>query len=571
MTDTFPPQPAVSPPYVPTAPNMLRHIAGLYGEREAMVRGASRLTFAGLERRSAVLARGMLASGLGKGSKVALWMPNAPEFVVYLMAAARIGAIVAPLSTLYQGPEVAWVLNHADIDALITADRYLNHDYLSRLEQAFPELARQTSDKRLALRAAPHLKTILTWGEGARPWAAPVEAALEAHAARRPDIDDAFLAAVEANVTPADPVCMIHTSGSTAHPKGVVHGHGPLIRHTYQMGHAYWGGGDGDRIVSIRPLFWVAGFSATLFHALHVGSCLITPNDNSPATLLDLIETEGATAVTGDEGWFRTLQEDPGLAAAGYEPYRISLDVMALARRGPEGAAYLKPDGPGRKAPPTHHSWERFARCFGMTEMLGGHTSLPPDVLLPPDRPRYCGRGVPGEVLVVVDPVTRQPLPPGEWGELLVAGYSMMLGLYKLERSEFLTEEGFYATGDLCMIDEAGFLAFSSRLGEMLKIHGANVAPAEVELTLNALPQIERSAVVGVEPDGRETVLVAAVQMRPGFALDEAQLTADLRGQLSSFKVPKRYVALEAAEFPLTGSGKVKKSALKELMSQRLA
>ncbi|MDB5446372.1 MAG: lcfB 1, partial [Phenylobacterium sp.] len=465
----------------------------------------------------------------------------------------------------------AWVLRHADIDILITVDRYLSHDYLARLEQAFPELAGQSGDRRLVLREAPYLRQIFTWGAQTRPWAKPAFETLHALADARPEIDEAFLAAVEANVTPADPLCMIHTSGSTAHPKGVVHGHGPMVRHSYQMGHRYWAAGAGDRIISIRPAFWVAGLSATLFHALHTGCTLITPPDNSPAAALKIIESEGATAITGDEGWFAALSEDTALAAAGYEIYRLSLDVCAIARRTETGVRCLNPEGPGLRDPPQHIAWERFARAFGMTEMLGAHTSLAPDELLPPDRPRYNGRPVPGEVLVIVDPTTREPLPAGEVGELLVGGYSLMQGLYKKERSETFTPEGLYPTGDLCRLDEEGYLAFSARMGEMIKVHGANVAPLEVELTLNSLPQIARSAVVGIDLKPGDTLLVAAVEMRPGERLDRAAMSAELRTRLSSYKVPKFFLALGAEEFPLTGSGKVRKSALQALVRERLA
>jgi len=320
----------------------------------------------------------------------------------------------------------------------------------------------------------------------------------------------------------------------------------------------------------MRPFFWVAGLSATLFHSLHTGCCLITPPDTSSAALLRLIETEEATAVAGDDILFRAHATDPELTAAGYGVYRLGMDVAAVAEQVDGALCFRNPKPPGRQEPPRQYPTERFARSFGMTETLGAHTSLASGELLPPDRPRYCGVGVPGTIRKIVDPQTREPLPPGEVGELLVGGYCMMLGLYKAERNEVFTPDGLYATGDLCSIDAEGFLAFSARRGDMIKIHGANVAPLEVEQCLDSLPQVERSVVLAVEQGG-EDLLVAAIQLRPGQTLDEAAARRELRSRLSSFKVPKRLLTLAAEEFPLTGSGKVKKSALREVLAARLA
>ena len=562
------PSPRVLPPFSPTLPAMLRYIANRYGARDAQIRGDRLLTYEGLERQSAELARGLLAHGITKGSKIGILMPSSPEFTILFMAAARIGAIVAPLSTLYQGPELAFVLKNADIELLITCDRYLNHDYLARLEQTFPQLVRQ-SFGRIALPEAPYLRSILVWGEcGERRWAAPAFMTLHRLADERPNIDEALLQAIEDNVSPADDLVMIHTSGSTAHPKGVVHGHGPFIRHTYQMSHEVWGCGADDRVVTTRPFFWVAGLSATLFHSLHKGCCLIMADDMKGATIRRLIETEGATALIGGRDLLG-LSNDPEMLAGGYEVYQTGLDCVAIAARTETGAKFLNAEAVGRVEPPVAVPPERFAAMFGMTETMGAHTALAAGDLLPANRPNMNGRAVPGVLQRIVDPRTRAPLPAGQAGELLVGGYSLMKGLYKRERTETFTPDGFYATGDVCSIDEDGYVSFSHRLGDMIKIHGANVAPLEVEICLLQLPQIERAAVVAVGPQ-RDPLLVAAVQLAPHQNFDELEIRVALRSALSSFKVPKRIVPLALEEFPLSGSGKVRKPALIELLSKRL-
>ena len=135
---------------------------------------------------------------------------------------------------------------------------------------------------------------------------------------------------------------------------------------------------------------------------------------------------------------------------------------------------------------------------------------------------------------------------------------------------ETFEPDGFYRTGDLCVIDETGCLTFRSRLGDMLKVHGANVAPLEVERCLNAQQGVFDSAVLGL-PDGRgDTLVAAAVVPLEGAELDEQELIARLRQELSSYKVPKRIAFLAAEAIPRTGSGKVQKFKLKPILEEAL-
>lgn len=552
MTTPFP-----EPGFPATIPGLIHAFAAHHGEAEAMVRDGERVSFADLDRQSAAVARALLERGVGKGARIAILAPPSPEFVVAVLAAGRIGAIAGPLSTLYQAPELRWVLANAEFDHLIVADAFLRHDYLARLEEALPGLA-EAGGGPLHLAAAPRLRHIHVIGAPARPWSQPFAALL----AGSEVVDAAMLRAVETLVTPADPFCIIHTSGSTAYPKGVIHGHGPLVRHSRQMGLDFTPFGPGDRVITTRAMFWVAGFVATLFYSLNNGACLIVTGDGSPANVARLIRDEGANALAGDAGWFDVLRDSAELRAAGCDVVRLNMDSAGIARAGRFASDHL--DRRCGAATPVPNA--RFARTFGMTETLGGHTSARFDELLPEDRPSWQGRAVPGVELRIVDPDTRRPLPPGEVGELLVRGYCLMLGLAGRERHETFDADGYYATGDLCRLDAEGYLKFEARLGEMIKIHGANVAPLEVELAMTGLLGIEKAGVVGIA-QGDDTQLVAAVLMAPGRTLDEAAVVAELKQRLSSFKVPKRIVALVESELPATGSGKIKKAELATLMA----
>ena len=165
------------PLYAPTADQFVRHLAEEWGDREVVVLGERRLTYRGLEAESRRLGRGLLASGVGPGSRVALLAPNGPEWVVAWLAAARVGALVVLLNTFHQARELGWALAHCRAETLLVADRYLNHDYGARLEQAVPNLAEQEREA-LSCDTHPSLRAVWMWGETApareRPQPGPV-------------------------------------------------------------------------------------------------------------------------------------------------------------------------------------------------------------------------------------------------------------------------------------------------------------------------------------------------------------------------------------------------------------
>lgn len=560
--------PSVVPPYLPTIPNMLRQASSQYAEEEFIVRGERRLTFAELDRESMRLARGLVASGVGKGSQVGVLLPNGPDFALAFMAAARIGAVVLPMSTLYQPRELKWVLRHADIDTLIVAPGYLGHDYMARLTQALPGLDRHHGH-RLFLDEAPHLRRVYVWSDEAPLWALPAPAALQ-QAAESGPVTEALVRAMEDAVTPADRAFMIYTSGSTADPKGVVHTHGNSMRHSYQMATAYGLPKAGERVISPRPFFWIAGLSATFFYALHAGFCIVVPGDSQPATFLELMVAENAHFVTGAA---------PGFAAIANlaESRNETLSVIQLVTD--YAGVVEKVDGvprfvsrrleelfPAAEAQRTRHL---MPRIYGMTETTSAYVSLPAPQRLPEAKAGSNGQPAPGTFVRIVDPETRAPLPPGVPGELVVGGYSLMAGLHKKERHETFVGELLYPTGDMCSVDEDGWVTFVTRLSEMIKISGANVAPLEVESLLNGRDGIRESAVVSIEHD-RRTELVAAVVLHDGADFDEQCVIADLKGELSSFKVPRRIVPMAEEDLPRTATGKVHKLRLQKTLQESL-
>jgi acyl-CoA synthetase (AMP-forming)/AMP-acid ligase II len=534
-----------------TLPSLLRRAAERFGERELVVDGTRRLTYCEVERRSGEWARGLLAAGLGKGSRVGLLMPNGPDWIIAFLAAARIGALVVPLSTFYRARELAEVLRHADIHTVLSCARHLSHDYLERLEQAAPELAGISAATPLYLRSLPQLRQVRIWGECDRDWAIAEPGGLEAQAAAASGIDEALLRGIESDVSPADPALVIYTSGSSAAPKGIVHSHGTAVRHSYVVGRYFHTDlHPGDRMYTTQPFFWVGGLGLCVLGCLHAGAALHCDAPLDSDGILDLILRERITHVLAMGHTTRALFGHPRFASED-----LSFVRFGLVRR---------TDERGMPVPP-----ERVPDRLGMTESFGQHSLEATGVLLDADHAGSFGHGLPGIERRIVDPQTGEPALPGQLGELWIRGYSLMQGMYKREREEVFEPDGFYRTGDLCRIDRDGHVYFEGRIDEMVKVRGANVSPREVEAVLESFAEVDRAGVIGLQA-AAGAKLAAGVTLAPDASLSADALRERLRDELSVFKIPEAIVLLGRDELPLTPSEKIRRPQLRELLQRKL-
>ena len=529
-------------PARPTIPELIRRGVTQWGGQDLLIHDGVHLTWAQVDRASAEIAKGLLAAGAGKGSRVGLLMPNGADWVIAFLAASRIGAVVSPISTLQQGAELHRSLAHADVQILLCVDGFLAHDYLSRLD-ALPGMASQIGTE-LYLPEHPYLRRIVSWGTGSRPWAIPGPAGLAALTASRPGIDDALLAAAEQAVDPADLLLIIWTSGTTSLPKGVMHTHGGVLRFVHalrQIGRADVH--PGERAYALMPFFWLGGLNAVLFPCLIGGGVIVTTYDISAAGVLDTVVEQRVTRVAGWMGPVVDL-----IRVAGER----GVDLSGVRGLG------VPRDDDGGVIPA-----ELRGNALGMTETFGPHSAEPATVKLPAGKAGAMGRAVPGHDRQVIDPTTGAPLPSGQVGELRVRGPGMMAGYYRLESAECFDADGYLRTGDQCSIDSDGFLFFHGRSTELIKTSGANVAPREVELALQEHPEIAEAIMFGIPDERRGEAVVAAVVPAVGCLVDEAMVRAWLKEQISHYKVPHRVVAVATDAVPRTDSGKPRKAALR--------
>ncbi|MET0781126.1 MAG: fatty acid--CoA ligase family protein, partial [Microbacterium sp.] len=231
-----------------------------------------------------------------------------------------------------------------------------------------------------------------------------------------------------------------------------------------------------------------------------------------------------------------------------------------------DGVPYLPPLGTPEIESDRRHG------SLGMTETAGPHTMAPPEmqaVLLPDDLRGSWGPSVPYVEHRIADFETSASLPDGAEGEICVRGYSVMAGMYKREREDVFDADGWYHTGDRGFFRD-GLLYFTGRADDQIKTGGSNVAPREVELALEALPEVTAAFVFGIDDDERTQVVVAGVVPTPGVVVDPDALRTCLRGEISVYKVPRDIAVLDPDDVPLLASGKEDRRAVRAAVVRRL-
>ncbi|MEB3981067.1 class I adenylate-forming enzyme family protein [Mycobacterium sp. 663a-19] len=504
-----------------TVGGVLRHQAQARGDHPLLVCDAERISYAEADQRSAELARGLIAHGAGKGTHVGLLYPNGAEFVVGMLAAARIGAVVIPFSTFVTARELREQLVDADVEILLSARSFRSHDYAERIAEVLsdPDF---DSRERLLVADTPQARHVaITHQRFCRP---------------APAVEPALLAAMQDDVEGCDPLTIVYTSGSAGAPKGVVHTHAGLLGHQRNLNEIR-GLTAADRLFCNSPFFWIGGFAFGLLATLVAGSTLVCSNATDAAATLDLLEAERPTMTNGFAAAIAHLAHHPSFAGR---------DLSSMRR----GNLYpiMPPDA--RPADP-----ELRHNMLGMTE-AGSVVLLSDDESDQPEARRGSfGKPAPGFQTKIIDP------DPAGVGELCIRGPFVMQGYYRRSREECFDADGWFHTGDLVRVDAEGFFYFVGRRGAMIKTAGANVSAAEVERAIARVTGAE-AHVVGI-PDAERGELVAAVVVQPG--LDESALRDGLRSELSAYKIPRRFITLSPAELPLLSSGKVDARRLREL------
>lgn len=540
MTADDPTAPVAAPAPL-TVPALLHGFSAL-GDHPLLVTPTDRLTYAAADARSAGLARRLLAVGVGKNTRVAVLLGNGSDWVVTFLALARIGAHAVLCNPFAKGPELAHVLRHADVAAVVTGTG-AGDGVTALLGAAVPDLTGHRAGTPLFAASHPYLRTVWWIGADRPGWASDPDA-IE-------PVTETLLRAVEAEVAPSDAVATAYTSGTTAEPKAVVHGQGAFLRQARKLA-VRRGFTPADVVYTPMPLFWIGGVCIALLSCAATGMPMVTDARFDAGRALDLMEAEGVTAVYCFPQAAESMAAHPTFAARDLHRLRIGPALI----RGPEFAGVAV---------------DQREQSLGMTETCGPHTmAFDADARLPEHLRGSFAFPMDGMEHRIVDRDSGAPLTgDGEIGELWIRGDCLMLGFHKRERSETFTPDGWYRTGDLCSFRE-GRLFFHGRGGDMIKTAGFNVAPAEVERVLGALDDVIFVSVLGLSDPVRDQVIGAVVALRPGSVLDAVGLAEVCGAQLSSYKVPSVWCVTDEAGYPMGDTGKVdRKRALALLEAAR--
>jgi acyl-CoA synthetase (AMP-forming)/AMP-acid ligase II len=494
------------------------------GDKAFVVIDEERLGYAQAEVRSRRVAAGLIAAGAGRGSRVAMLIGNSAEFAVTFLAITRIGALALPFSTMSTPHELAGILARADCEYLIAAKDYRGRDFRAVLT----EVLGREPDGRLLIPAIPTLRRVWIGAASLETQGAP----------------EAPVAVAQAQVTPADTLVLVHTSGSTSAPKGVIHTHGQVIRNMRRQNATRCFTAD-EVLFANAPWFWVGGLAYSFLATLIAGARLLC-SSAAPRAMLDLIERERPTMTNGVASTMLALEQDPSFKDRDF----------SFMRRGnlyPIMPAQVRP-----KDPELRHN------LLGMTEagsvcIVGDSEADQPEA-----RRGSYGKPVAGIEARVVDPESGTDAPEGE---LWLRGPNVMQGYYGRERHATFDADGWYHSGDMFTVDADGYYYFKGRTGDIIRTNGAQVSPREVEGALSELTGGRTAIVVGV-PDAERGQAVTAVLVG-SEPVDAEALRAALKARLSAYKVPRRVLTMAESELPTLSSGKIDLKRLAELASER--
>jgi len=529
-----------------TLGDLLDEMAAVRPHAQALAFRHEQVSYAALQARVDEFARALLAVGVTRGDRVAILLPNRPEWVVAALAIAKIGGIVAAISTFSTARELGWTLEHSEAVALITVSAFRRRAYLDALHDLCPELA-GSAPGALRSERLPRLRTVVSM-DGRR-----VDGAFqpEDFLALGTGVGTAALRESQRSVNPDDVCYILYTSGSTAMPKGVTLAHGGVIENGFNIGERQHLT-PADRLWLAVPLFWSFGSANALPAILTHGGCAVLQQSFEPGEALELLERERCSVYYGMANMARAMLEHPDRSRRRLDSMRTGLTI-GLA----EDIEMTMEAVGARELCNVYGSTETYGNCA----VTDAHDPLA-------WRLHTQGLPLPGMDIRVADPESGRPLQAGEVGELCVAGH-VTPGYFRapeLDAAAF-DREGYFHTGDLGLVGDDGRVRFRGRLKEMIKTGGINVAPLEVEGVLLQHPDVKQAYVIGVPDRDKDEVVAAVLELREAATSDAGAIIAFCRERLASYKVPTRLDFRKAEEFPRTPTGKIHKPGLREQLA----
>lgn len=531
-----------------TLSQLLREKTRLNPQQEFMVYADRdlRFTYAQFDKRVDDMACGLYAVGVRKGDNVGIWATNVPDWLTYMFACARLGAVAVTVNTSYKLHELEYLMKQSDLSTLCLTDGVKDSDYVKMIKELVPELDLY---ERGCLKSAkfPCLKQVVYMGpEKFRGlYSTPELLLLGQH------VDIEIIHEIEAAVTPDDVVNMQYTSGTTGFPKGVMLTSRNIINNGFSIGECmrYT---DKERVCLPVPLFHCFGIVLGVMAVLSHGATHILAESFDPLVVLQSIQREKCTSLYGVPTMYIAELNNPqfntfdlsslrtGIMAGAGVPVELMKTVMDKMNMKEITSVYgLTETSPGM----TQSRWNDSVRV----------------------RAETVGHELPDIEVKVLNPETNEECKVGEQGEMCCRGYNIMKGYYKMPEAtaEIIDSNGFLHSGDLGVKDPDGNYRITGRIKDMIIRGGENIYPREIEEFLIQMPEIKDIQVAGVKSNRYGEITGAFIILHEGKTLTDKDVINFCNGKLAKFKWPQLIMFMD--EFPMTGSGKIQKFKLTEI------
>lgn len=536
----------------------LDRMAATHAQRPALVASdhssgtpkMRRWTYAELTRDVQALQWELAGLGIQPGEPVAVLLSSFAEWVLYLFAITRLGAIFVPINPRFRSRELRYVLEHSRARTLIGMGTYLGHDYTSIVSEV---LGVRGDDGQFS--GMPTMEHLI--GVGTLPHSAALDTAqmLQRGRAKR-----AEKGAPPCSEDPNDTAILFYTSGTTAFPKGVPLTHANLLPHSVDCGELL-GIKAGEKVLSLYPFFGISGGANKVLSTLGMGACLVFQDAFRSEEAYDLLGSEECTVVHAVDVQIREM-----VAIA-----EMRGETAAAERRGTIAFMAGLDERIAREMGPTL-GIHRFVHPYGMTEtnpmILRNNLDDPFEVALRPG-----GWVAPGVKLRIVDSETGEERQPDAPGEIVVSGPTVTTGYLRDADANAAAFRGdWFHTGDLGVRTSQGFVFYVGRSKDMLKIGGFNVAPQELESVLRAHQGVKDVAVTGGADTRLGEVAVAFVVPHAESSTNEDMLRDYCKGQVANFKVPRHVYFVDALPYHTAANGsKLQRHILRRWASERAA
>ena len=490
-------------------------------------------------------ARSLIAMGVKKGDKVAIWATNLPQWYITFWATTKIGAVLVTVNTAYKIHEAEYLLRQSDTHTLVMIDGFKDSDYVSIIKELCPELETAQAGKPLHMKRLPFLRNIITVDSkqnGCLTWDEAIEKAEEV------PVEAVYHRA--ASIDRHDVVNMQYTSGTTGFPKGVMLTHYNVVNNGKYIGD-HMDLSTADRMMIQVPMFHCFGMVLAMTASMTHGVTLCPMPYFSPKSSLDCITREKITCFHGVPTMFIAMLEHEDFEKTDFSQMRTG--IMA----GSPCPVKVMQDVVNKM------NMTQISIVYGQTEASPGCTQSRVDDPLDV-RVNTVGRALPGVECKIVDPETGEDLPDEVDGEFVARGYNIMKGYYKMPEATAaaIDDEGWLHTGDLARRTPEGNYKITGRIKDMIIRGGENIYPKEIEDFIYTHPKVKDVQVIGVPDQQYGEEIMAVVILKADETATAEEIKDFVRTHMAKHKTP-RYIDF-VDEFPMNAAGKILKYKMRE-------